>query len=156
MTADLANGCYSTVPDYKPSVGCFEVIPNEDLGTVTKTATVNGTTQHYPVQTLVGTAPMTSKVTTTFEETDLSTLIGVTWVPMVTMVYREAENTSLGPGISATTAGSVTSRDSTGTSASTSNAAARAVHQSSWNGFLPVLGVSAAAVALGAAILLPF
>lgn len=150
MTADLTNGCYSTVPDYKPSVGCFEVIPNEDLGTVTKTATVNGTTQHYPVQTLVGTAPMTSKVTTTFEEFDLSTLVGVTYMPMVTMIYRDAENTSPGSGISATTG------KSTGTSASTSNAAARAVHQSSWNGLLPVLGVLAAAVALGAAIILPF
>jgi hypothetical protein len=45
----------------------------------------------------------------------------------------------------------------TGTAASTSNAAVRlAARGSSWNGFGAVLGVSLAAAALGAAIVLPF
>ncbi|KAJ6014256.1 hypothetical protein N7540_008847 [Penicillium herquei] len=147
MTADLDAGCYSTLPDYKPSVGCYELIPITDLGEATKTVTVNGTTHHQLVQTLVNTLPMTSSETTTFDDYDLSTLVGVTWMPMVTLIHQEKD-------FEAKATGSVGSSATSQPAATSSSAARRAPALSLWDGLIPVIGVSLAAMGLGAAIIL--
>ncbi|KAJ5703154.1 hypothetical protein N7488_010702 [Penicillium malachiteum] len=149
MTADLS-GCYSTLPDYKPTVGCYELIPMTDLAAATKTVTVNGTTHYHVLQTLVNTLPMTSAYTTTFDDDDRSTLVGVTYVPMVTMIHQQRD-------FEATGTGSVSSGGSSGTSqpAATSSSAARCAQAASlWDVLIPVIGVSLAAMGLGAAIIL--
>lgn len=88
-------------------------------------------------------------------------------VSAVTLIHHESDVVATGKAgtAAATAAGSSTgvatgtgqSTASTGTAATTSNAGVRlGLRLSSWNGFGAVLGVSLAAAALGAAIILPF
>ncbi|KAJ5729600.1 uncharacterized protein N7483_004108 [Penicillium malachiteum] len=147
MTADLKAGCYSTLPNYKPSVGCYELIPVTDMGGATKTVIVNGTTHHQLIQTLVDTLPMTSSETTTFDGYDVSTLVGVTWMPIVTLIHQAKD-------LEAAETGSVSSSATSQPVAISSSAARRAPALSVWDGLLPVIEVSLAAMGLGAAIIL--
>lgn len=89
------------------------------------------------------------------------------FVDAVTLIHHESDLSATGKtstGTSAATGtgsgvatGSGKPTGATGTAASTSNAAVRlAPRGSNWNGLGAVLGVSLAAAALGAAIILPF
>lgn len=131
MTADIDVGCYSILPDYKPSEGCYRLFPQDDLTQVTKTATVNGSAENYLIETLIGTTPVTSVHTATFMSDQISSLVGATYIPMVTLVHHASD-------VKATQTG---------------NSAARLV-PGSWDGFGVVFGLSVAAMALGAAIVL--
>lgn len=140
MTADVNVGCYSILPDYKPTEGCYREFPQGDLTQVTRTATVNGTAEHYPMETLIGTTPITTVHTATFTGDEISSLVGATYMPMVTLVHQESDVKATGTGVKAT---------------GTGNAAARLVPRS-WDGFGAVFALSVAAMALGAAMILPY
>ena len=143
MAADLSRGCYSVLENYTPTVGCYIILPSDDIGTATATSTVNGSTIYQLVETLTATTPFSGPITTTFDSADFNSLVGVTVAPMLTLIHHQTD-------IKAATA-------LTATTAFTSNAAVRVARGStSWHGFGAVLGVSVAAMALGAAIILPF
>lgn len=133
MTADINVGCYSILPNYKPTEGCYRQFPQGDLTQATRTATVNGTAINYLIETLIGTTPITSIHTTTFASNELSSLVGATYMPMVTLIRSQSDVKA----------------------SETGNVAARLVPRS-WDGFGAVFGLSVAAMALGAAIILPF
>jgi hypothetical protein len=105
----------------------------------TKTHVVDGaiTTEELRA-TITGTIPLTSTISTTFDPEAISALEAVSNLPMVTLVHRPA--------------------DIQAASTSKSGNAAARVRASSdnWAGLGSVLGVSAAAMALGAAIIFPW
>lgn len=170
FTADPNGGCFQAVPTYTPSTVCdvYEDTTHR-VSKTTSTYTTDGSTIKEIIRS-------TSTIRTT--ETYYATLTGdddyrefitpIMFVSAVTLIHHESDLS--GTAAKTTTgASAVTSPGSgvasgtgkptgpTGTAASTSNAAVRlAARGSSWNGFGAVLGVSLAATALGAAIVLPF
>lgn len=141
MTPDLELGCYSTVPDYTISTGCYREFPNADLGQTTKTYTVNGTPSREFLQTVTGTYPITKTKTVTFDASETSSMVGVSVMPIITLVHRQSD---LQAAATATATGA----------ASTPNAAGRVVLRASvWDGVGAVLGLSVAAMGLGAGII---
>ncbi|KAJ5820597.1 hypothetical protein N7474_006188 [Penicillium riverlandense] len=132
MTADEIVGCYSTLSDYKISTGCIRIFPNADISTDMSTEIwVDGVTVEGRLETLVSDLPITQTLHRSFAPSETSTLVGVTAAYPITLVHQP---TDLG----------------------TANAAARLNSRSpTWNGLGGVLGVTLAAMALGAAIILP-
>lgn len=139
MTADLALGCYSTVSDYTVTTGCYRQFPNIDLSETIKTYTVNGTATLELQQTVTGTYPITKTKTVTFDASETSSLVGVSVIPVITLVHRQSDLQA----------------SATGTAASTSNAAGRASAPSgAWDGFGAVLGLTVVAMGLVATMIL--
>lgn len=147
MTADGMGGCYSIVPDYTPTVGCYVWSTGkysyemssmaETHGSATSTVLVD--IPHYVES-------VTRTHTTHFRSMEQHMYTGISYVPMVTLVHHPSD-------LQATATGNSTA--STSSPTPTSNAAGRlAPRASTWDGLGAVLGVSAAAVALGAAIIL--
>ncbi|KAJ5085175.1 hypothetical protein N7532_009946 [Penicillium argentinense] len=134
-TADLDFGCWTKIPDYKPSSGCNYHIPAKDfLNFVTVTKVIDGetVTTEY-MESLTATNPFGEPKTTTFDDEEKATLAGYDSYAIMTMVHKKADFEEAGP----------------------TNAAQRMTPGSStWTGFGTVLGVSVAAMALGAAIIL--
>lgn len=144
MTADIDFGCYSTVSEYKVSTGCYRVFPDADLDEVTKTYTVNGTTARGLVETVTGTYPITEVKTVTFDASKASSLVGISVMPVITLVHRQSD---LQNAATATT--------TTGPAESASNAAGRVgLRLGSWDGLGAVLGLTVVAMGLGATIIL--
>lgn len=141
MTADLVYGCYSTVSDYKVTTGCLRVLPQSDVGTSTKTYTVNGTASKDLIETITATHPL-SVTTTTFAASQTDMLVGVSVLPMIQLVRHQSDLKATG------TAGAGSTKATT-----TSNSAATvAPKANTWNGLGGILGVSLAAIAFGAAV----
>jgi hypothetical protein len=128
--------------------GCLPTgtVPDEDIGIKTKTVVVNGTTSTDFLVAITDTHPVTS-VTTTFAAEDVSDYGAVSMQPMLHLVHRQSDLKATGTIEAGSTAAAST------TATSTSNSAARVVSRTnSWDGLGGVLGVSVAAMILGAAI----
>ncbi|KAJ5218031.1 uncharacterized protein N7498_000130 [Penicillium cinerascens] len=136
MTADIYVGCYSTVSNYKVTKRCVDQIPGLDIGEVTKTHTWNGTAVTELLVTITATYPISIVEKTFSVASEASSLVGISVMPMITLVHHQSD------------------AQATGRAASTSNAASRVGSRSTWNGLGAVLGIFAAAVALGASIIL--
>ncbi|KAJ5119045.1 hypothetical protein N7448_010754 [Penicillium atrosanguineum] len=146
MTADGMGGCYSAVPDYKPTVGCYVYTTapfSYQISSVVET-------RHGAASTFLVDIPeygdsVTKTYSRTFNHREQSRYTGISYVPMVTLVHHQSDTQPTATR-NATAA--------TSTSTTTSNAAGRlAPRSSTWDGLGAVVGISAAAMALGAAIL---
>jgi hypothetical protein len=133
MTPDGSFGCYSVLPDYTPTKACKY---DYDYGSATEYFTLPMTTETG----LHGTPTATHYALTVTTETDsesLSTLTAVTYMAMVNLVHRPSDLQA--------------AATSTAT-ASATNAAARVGSKASQKGVNLSIGVSALAMALGAAV----
>jgi len=162
MTPDGLGSCFSTVADYKPSVGCsVDEEVTYDWQEITRTVTYSGDAEIHTFQHASISTVSAETTTTALERGSERFLTGIDIVPVVTIVHHQSDL----PAGSAGTAGSTkpdsaatgSSRGgSSATAASTSNAAVRLVSRSSWDGLGAVVGISTAAMALGAAMILPW
>ncbi|CAG8005330.1 unnamed protein product [Penicillium salamii] len=138
MTANYGGGCYSVLSE-KPTSGCEAwTWIDYDVGSVQTTHTDATTTETSWVD---DSSTSYSSSTSTRDITDteiLATLTGIAEVPMIFLVHHQSDLASDATG--------------TATSTSTSNAAGRVGPRASWDGLNASLGVSALAMALGAAI----
>ncbi|KAJ5511281.1 hypothetical protein N7453_003384 [Penicillium expansum] len=161
MTADIRIGCYTNVSDIDVVTACYRFINALDTSTLTKTYDVNGTTSTGLL--VVTTAPQTVSIgTTIFGSSQLDELGGMTLLPMLSLVHHQSDlkatgTAEAGSAEATSTSNSATNSNSatTSSSAATSNSAARAgPNVNSWDGLGAVLGVSLAAIVLGAAVVL--
>lgn len=114
---------------------------SEDVGTVTKTVVVDKTTTEELIATMTVTHPITPS-TTTFGAMAASELVGAS---ILALVGHQSDLRETGSGTSTPTR-----------AASTSNAAAKvSLNPRKWDGLGPLLGISAAAMVLGAAVIIP-
>lgn len=155
MTAlpDLYGGCYSVNESFTPTATCST--------STTKSYQYNSTTTTITrddfTETLVGKVPTSTiysreTVMKSLRSKAQSTLSGIAYSPMLTMIHHTSDLASTAAG-SSSTAGSATA--ASGTATPTTNAAGRlAPRKSNWDGFGAVVGISVAAMALGAAIIL--
>jgi hypothetical protein len=144
MTADVALGCYSTVPEYKVTEGRERLMPSEDFGTSTKTVVVDQTTSEELLVTITATYPV-APGTATFGTKAASELVGASVMPMLMLVRHQSDLRETGSGTTPTRA------------ASTSNAAAKvALNSHKWDGVGALLGISTTAMVLGAAVIIPW
>ncbi|KAJ5739914.1 hypothetical protein N7533_012698 [Penicillium manginii] len=125
------------VRDYKPSSGCNWIVPKADhLGISTVKTIINGTSTTRYLQTLAATSPFLGPTTTTFDAEEKKTLVGMAVNPMITLVHKKADFDAASP-------------------TSTNHAARLSPGSSSWGGLGSMLGISVAAMALGAVFLFP-
>lgn len=149
MTADQLVGCYSTLRDYKISTGCNRFLPNADVSTIPSTEIwLYGTTVEGQLETLLSSLPVTQTQARSFAPSESSAYVAATSVYPITLVHQP---TDLGK----TNAASTTNAASKTSAATTTNAAARLKPRpSTGNHLVGILGVAAAAMVLGAAIVL--
>ncbi|KAJ5520997.1 hypothetical protein N7463_001450 [Penicillium fimorum] len=143
MTADIDNGCYSVVPDYKVTTACGVFFPASAFSTSTETYTVNGTTSLglYPI---LSDPHRSTIITTTIAASETSTLGAVSYMPMLRLIHHQSDLKATGTAEAGST-----------TATSTSNSAARvAPNVTSQGGLGGILGASLAAIALGAVMVL--
>lgn len=147
MTANIKLGCYSAVSDLDVTTACLRILDESDIGTSTKTYAVNGTTSTDLLIVMTASYPDIVS-TTTFASSELDRLGAISVMPMLPLVHHQSDIKTTG------TAGAASTKaTSTSTSAATSNSAVRlAPNVNSWDGLGGILGVSLAAIVLGAAI----
>lgn len=139
MTPDGDSGCYSRLPDYKPTKACEIVIGVDyDYASTSTMIYTDATTTETGWEAHGDpTATHSSLDTVTHTHTEeLSTLTAVSYIPMVTILHHQSDIKS----------------DATATTGSKSNAAGRLSSQPSWNGLSASMGVSALAMALAVAM----
>lgn len=148
MTADNNGGCYSVVKDYTPTVGC-EV----DAGYTYKyssapytyTYSSAGITRTGYREIPTATVYETETLRVTLNHAEQSHFTALSYAPMITLLHHESDLQSASASSTASAS-----------AATTSNAAGRVgVRASVWDGFASVLGIWGAAIALGAAVILP-
>ncbi|KAJ5971921.1 uncharacterized protein N7479_001839 [Penicillium vulpinum] len=148
MTAIIGFGCYSTVSDYAVTTGCLRILDESNIGTSTKTYAVNGTTSTDLLVIMTASYPDTTE-TTTFDPSELDRLVALSVMPILPLVHHQSDIKTTG-----TSGAAFTKATSTSTLAATSNSAARVAPKvNSWDGLGGVLGVSLAAIVLGAAMI---
>lgn len=91
MTASSSIGCYSTLPDYKISIGCENPIPTEDLGAVNHTFWYDGQTVVGQVYTLTGSVPLTQTSITTWPASEASHLVAYSVLHFVTFIHKPTD-----------------------------------------------------------------
>lgn len=102
---------------------------------------MDGTTVTQLVETITATYPVTKTSTTAFDAQEKSSLVGISTIPMVTLLHHQSDLQAA----------------ATGTARSSTNDAVRLGRGlNAWDGFGAVLGISVAAMALGAAIVVPW
>lgn len=156
-TADILGGCWDTVPSYKITQVC-ELYDHTSYAysTSTKIYTTDGTktTEKHIVSTPTFSTTSTHVESLPAGEEYSGFLTPYSYVSAVTLIHRESDVQATGTGASSVTA--TADATTTGSAGSTSNSAQRLrPGSSSWE-FGVVLGISAAAVAMGAAIIFPF
>ncbi|KAJ5682740.1 hypothetical protein N7462_005905 [Penicillium macrosclerotiorum] len=144
MTANSNIGCCSTLPEYKISTGCKNIIPNEDLANITRTFWYYGVTAVGEVKNLVSTAPITSTSYITWHANATSQLQAYSVVPIVTLVHQTSDVKAAGTGPASTD------------SEATGNSAKRtALVPNVWDGIGAIFAIALLGIALGAVIILP-
>ncbi|KAJ5152002.1 hypothetical protein N7492_010297 [Penicillium capsulatum] len=150
MTPNGLGECHTTVPDYKPTVGCYVHEDKEySWGKVTRTNVDSTTTRTntYQVGSVVSVSRETH--TTTFESGGIGEeLMGISNVPMVTIVHHQSDL----PATRSTHGGSMAT-GSTATATTTSNVASKIHRLPVWNELAVFTGCVTAAMALGMAIM---
>ncbi|KAJ5190322.1 uncharacterized protein N7498_009307 [Penicillium cinerascens] len=156
-TAEIAGGCFTTVPSYTPTQVC-DVYESSisAIGSSTSIYTTDGTKTEEIVTTLTtGMSLVTHSESWTPGDGFAEYYTPIRYITGVTLIHRE--NDVQATGSNTATATATRESTATGTAASTSNAAARSgPRASSWSGFGAVFGISLASAALGAAIIFPF
>lgn len=153
MTADTNGGCYSVVKDYKPTIGCvidteYNYEYSESPYTYTDSSARFTRTGYRNIRTM--TIYETDTFSTTLNHAEQTYYTALVYAPMVTLLHHQSDLLSA-------SAASASAASASATAAATSNAAGRVVVRASiWDGFGSVLGISAAAAALGAAIIFPW
>ncbi|KAJ5371683.1 hypothetical protein N7517_003689 [Penicillium concentricum] len=143
MVADPGWGCYSILSDYKVTTGCAIPLPMSLFGTSTATHIVNGTTSLDYLFSLTRTDPVTATMTT-FDASETPMLGAASFLPMIRLIHHQSDLKATGTADAGSTS-----------AASTSNSAARlSPNVNSWDGMGGVLGVSLAAIVLGATMVL--
>lgn len=132
FSAHLSYGCYSTISDYKPSSACNWEVPKGDIKFSTFAATINGTATSRYIQVPASTSDFVGPTTTTFDKEDKETMAGIAVQRIVTMIHKKDDFDDAGP----------------------TNQAVRFTPGSVWSGIGPVIGISVAAMGLGAAMIL--
>ncbi|CEJ59314.1 hypothetical protein PMG11_07942 [Penicillium brasilianum] len=152
FTPDAFGGCYSVVPDYKPTWGCQAYTGyNYDYGDVTETYTSGTFTTTFVGEEPTTTIYKTETQTHTFNHGEKSDYSAISYLPMITLLHHESD---LASASSASATGSKAG-NATGTAAATSNAAVRLLGgRDGLNGIGAVAGIVIAAMGLGAAIVL--
>lgn len=148
MTADNNGGCYSIVKDYTPSFGCQVATGyNYKYSSAPYTYTYSSADithtgyRRVPTETVYETDTYRTRL-----DPEQTYLTAMSYGPLITLLHHESDLQSAG-----------TSTTASATAGTTSNAAGRVVARvTSWDGFAPVLGIWSAAMALGAAIIIPW
>lgn len=152
MTPDAGYACYSTLKDFKPTSGCGVGVYVESISEfVTYSVSTDATT----TETISYTSEVANLVTRTDVETHTSALASftaVSYMPMITLVWHQSDRGLDSTATDASDATAAATSTSTSTSTSTPNAAGRVGSRVSWDGINAPLGVSALAMALGAAL----
>lgn len=99
MTGNIQGECYSPLPTsvYQPTFGCVFELPAEDVTVTRGSLSIFGTTLSGPYLTVTGTAPISESRTTTIlssstQGTSATPWIGVTVLPMVTLVHQASDD----------------------------------------------------------------
>lgn len=155
MAPDRRGGCYSVVSDYEPSVACTVSTRSIfEYGTSTVFITDGSTTRTTVGRVPTSTSYSVSTHSRTLRDKAKSSLTGIAYVEMVTLLHHSSDFTT---GTASAGTGSGAESSETATSTPTTNAAGRLNPTGrAWDGLGAVLGVSLAAMALGAAIILPW
>ncbi|THD00288.1 hypothetical protein EYZ11_000181 [Aspergillus tanneri] len=99
MTPDNLGGCYSLVPDYKPTVGCYVYEHDEyQYETSTKLYTYGSSTRTHVWETPTATDSILTTYTETLYGIDQSLLTAISYMPMVTLVHHQSDLQSVGTG----------------------------------------------------------
>lgn len=102
---------------------------------------MDGTTVTQLAETVTATYPVTDTSTITFDAQEKSSLVGVSAIPIITLVHHQSDLQAA----------------ATGTARSSTNDSVRLGRGlNAWDGFGAILGISVAAMALGAAIVVPW
>lgn len=149
MTADTNGGCYSVVKNYSPTVGCqvgtgynYEYSSSPYTYTYPSAGITRTGYREIPTATVY----KTDTFSTTLDRDEQTYYTALSYAPMITLLHHQSD---LQPASASASASA--------TAATTSNAAGRAGARASvWDGVGSVLGISVAAMALGAAIILPW
>ncbi|KAJ5103098.1 hypothetical protein N7532_003627 [Penicillium argentinense] len=158
FTADILGGCFSTVPSYTPTGGCYVYEHTyHSYGTSTSVFTEDGTIMSEKYITATSDFPTHTTYTTSWASDDdfAGFYTPISYVSAVTLIHHESD-LKVTDTSEVTVSGTANSTATgTATSTSTSNAAGRLeARSSSWNGFGSILDVTAAVALLGAAIIL--
>lgn len=156
MTPDGMGGCYSLVEDYRPSAGCTVSTKTfYEYASTTLVLKGDSTTRTTTGQVPTSTSYSVTTKSSTLNASKKSALAGIAYAEMVTLLHHSSDFAA-GRTAPSETGSTGTGSTGTGTAAPTTNAAPRlAPRGSTWDGLGAVLGISVAAVALGAAIILP-
>jgi hypothetical protein len=125
--------CYSTLPNYTFSTACYDILLPSDVAASIDTKSIwwYGTTVEARFQSFITDALVTETVYP-LQSSELSSFVVVTATAPITLVHQP-------------------------TDVSTSNPAARITPRPpNWNGIRTVLGITAAGMVLGAAMILPW
>lgn len=90
-SADLNYGCYSSISEYSPSTGCSFHVPKSDIGNSIIKSTINGTTVRSYLRTLGATTPFEGPFTTTFDEDEKPTMVGMAGQAIMTMIHKKSD-----------------------------------------------------------------
>ena len=85
----MDGGCYSALPSsaFTTTVGCGNVFPDGDLGTVSGTWTIGGQTITGGLLTITATTPL-STMTTSFAPSEASSYVGVAVEGLYILVHQ--------------------------------------------------------------------
>ncbi|KAL4939108.1 hypothetical protein BDV06DRAFT_199483 [Aspergillus oleicola] len=155
-TTDAYGTCYSAVKDYKPSYGCTILTDYDyDYTEVPYTYTRNYGESYAIVrtgyhETPTATITALTTYTTTIDSSDRTAYTGYMYAPAITIIHHESDVRAAHEAEESAAAAKNATETPT-------NAARRlAVRASVWDGLGSVLGIWGVAVAVGAAIVLPW
>lgn len=105
MIGNLQGECYSPLPTsvYQPTFGCIFELPGVDVTITRGPLSIFGTTLSGPYLFVTGTAPISESRTTSIspsstQGTNTTTLIGVSALPMVTLLHQASDVTAAAAG----------------------------------------------------------
>jgi len=88
--------CVSTLADYKASTACQRFLGSRDISVMTAWVTFFGQGTSTELVTLATSGSIASTATTSFSGSQASELVGVSVMPMVTLVYRAQDTAAAG------------------------------------------------------------
>lgn len=150
---DLYGGCYSVNESFTPTATCStSTSKSYQYKSTTKTLTRDDFTETLVGEVPVSTVYFRETVSKSLRSKAQSSLSGIAYSDMLTIIHHTTDFASAATGSSSTAA---SASAASGTATSTTNAAGRlAPRKSNWDGLGAVVGISVAAMALGAAIIL--
>lgn len=131
--------CYSTLPSYKLTTGCALEWPTADLGTISISYLLYGNAVHGDLLTVTDTKPINKTISTVFTSDDVSSYIGVSTAPVLTLVHQPSDTQSSGTGPT-----------------SSSTAVVARLGPGTWGDVSALLAICGVTIAIGMVLILPW